>query len=89
MAYFQRCSGFSSTNTRPRGHPYPSASEEMSCLVDYTDKISNLLEDFRKIERFVQNVEKQGGGNLAEWRGQRNGCQEMIRFVLSNYGICI
>ena len=28
----------------------------LSVLVDYTGKISNLLEDFRKVERFAQSV---------------------------------
>ena len=34
--------------------------------VDYTGKISNLLEDIKKVERFVQYIEKQGSGNLTE-----------------------
>ena len=34
-------------------------SEEMSYLVDYTIKISNLLEDLKAVERFIQSAEKQ------------------------------
>jgi hypothetical protein len=41
----------------------------MSCLVDQTLKFSNLLEDLLKVERFLQNVENQGSGNLAEMEG--------------------
>ena len=29
----------------------------MSCLVDYIGKISNLLEDLEKLDRFAQSVE--------------------------------
>ena len=36
------------------------------CLVDYTGKISNLLEDIRKVERFAQYIENQGDENLTE-----------------------
>jgi hypothetical protein len=35
----------------------------LACLVDYTGKISNLFEDIKKVERFLQNVENQGSGN--------------------------
>ena len=31
--------------------------------VDYTGKISNLLEDIKKVERFLQNIENQGSVN--------------------------
>ena len=71
MAYFQRCSGFSSTNTRPRGHPYPSASEEMSCLVDYIGKILNLLEDLEKLNRFAQSVEDELNRIVSAGEGSR------------------
>ena len=36
-------------------------SEEMSYLVDQTSKISNLLEDIKKVGRFVQYVENHEG----------------------------
>ena len=39
---------------------------DLSCLVDYTGKISNLLEDIRKVERFAQYIENQGDENLTE-----------------------
>ena len=35
----------------------------LACLVDYTGKISNLLEDIKKVERFLQNIENQGSVN--------------------------
>jgi hypothetical protein len=38
-------------------------------VVDYTGKISNLLEDFWKVERFLQNVENQENAILAEKEG--------------------
>lgn len=41
-------------------------SEEMSYLVDQTPKISNLLEDLKKVERFMQYIENQGSENLTE-----------------------
>ena len=31
----------------------------MSCLVDYIGKISNLLEDFRKVKEFIKSVDAQ------------------------------
>jgi len=31
----------------------------LACLVDYTGKISNLLEDLRKVEKFAQYIENQ------------------------------
>ena len=40
--------------------------ERLACCVDQTPKISNLLEDIKKVERFVQYIEKQGSGNLTE-----------------------
>ena len=33
--------------------------ERFSGLVDYTIKISNLLEDLKAVERFIQSAEKQ------------------------------
>ena len=36
------------------------------CLVNYTGKISNLLEDLKKVERFMQYIENQGSENLTE-----------------------
>ena len=44
-------------------------SFDLSCLVDYTGKISNLLEDIKKVERFAQYIENQGGENVAETDG--------------------
>jgi hypothetical protein len=35
-------------------------------FVDQTHKFSNLLEDIKKIERFLQSVENQEGENLTE-----------------------
>jgi len=36
-----------------------SVKEFLFCLVDYTGKISNLLEDLRKVEKFAQYIENQ------------------------------
>ena len=41
----------------------------LACLVDYTGKISNLLEDLRKVEKFAQYVDNQAGENLTEMEG--------------------
>jgi hypothetical protein len=41
-------------------------SEDLSYLVDQTPKISNLLEDLRKVERFAQYIENQGIENLTK-----------------------
>ena len=41
----------------------------LACLVDYTGKISNLLEDLKKVERFMQSIENQGNGKLTEMEG--------------------
>ena len=38
-------------------------SEEMSCLVDYTSKLSNLFDDFKKLDDFAQSIENQENGN--------------------------
>ena len=38
----------------------------LACLVDYTGKISNLLEDIKKVERFLQNIENQKDTILRE-----------------------
>ena len=46
-------------------------SEEMSYLVDYTGKISNLLEDLRKVEIFTQNIENPGSENMTEMEGSQ------------------
>ena len=35
-------------------------SEEMSYLVDYSEKLSNLFEDFKKLDDFAQCIENQG-----------------------------
>ena len=39
----------------------PDKSCDLSCLVDQTPKISNLLEDIKKVGRFVQYVENHEG----------------------------
>ena len=44
-------------------------SEEMSCLVDQTPEISNLLEDIKKVERFAQYIENQASENMEEMEG--------------------
>jgi hypothetical protein len=40
----------------------------LSLLVDYTSKLSNLFEDFKKLDDFAQSVEylsvKDGGGKI-------------------------
>ena len=41
----------------------------LACLVDYTGKISNLLEDLWKVERFMQYIENQGSENMIEMEG--------------------
>ncbi len=47
------------------------------CLVDYTGKISNLLEDLEKVKRFVQSAENQEnnwacGKIFAKWLVDNN-----------------
>jgi hypothetical protein len=37
--------------------------------VDYTGKISNLLEDLKRVERFAQYVENQVSENMIEIEG--------------------
>ena len=41
----------------------------MSCLVDQTPEISNLLEDIKKVERFAQYIEDQASENMEEMEG--------------------
>ena len=41
----------------------------MSCLVDQTPEISNLLEDIKKVERFAQYIENQASENMEEMEG--------------------
>ena len=43
-----------------------ASPERLACLVDQTPKISNLLEDLRKVERFAQYIENQGIENLTK-----------------------
>ena len=43
--------------------------ERLACLVDYTGKISNLLEDIRKVEKFAQYFDNQGSENITEKEG--------------------
>lgn len=54
---------FLRTNTPENEKASP---ERLACLVDYTGKISNLLEDLKKVERFMQYIENQGSENLTE-----------------------
>ena len=49
----------------------------LACLVDYTGKISNLLEDLRKVERFTQNIENQGSENMTEMEGSQMKSSKM------------
>ena len=37
--------------------------------VDQTPKISNLVEDLRKVKRFAQYIENQGSENMKEMKG--------------------
>ena len=46
-------------------------SEEMSCLVDYTDKFSNFFEDLEKLDRFAQSVEDELNRIVSEEDGSR------------------
>jgi len=41
-------------------------SFDFSGLVDYTGKISNLLEDLKKVERFSHSIENQRNENMTE-----------------------
>ena len=41
----------------------------MSFLVDYSEKISNLFEDLKKIERFAQYIENQDSKNMTKMEG--------------------
>ena len=36
-----------------------ASPERLACCVDYDDKLSNLLEDLKAVERFIQSAEKQ------------------------------
>ena len=36
---------------------------DFSSVVDYTGRISNLLEDIKKVERILQNIDNQGSVN--------------------------
>ena len=42
---------------------------DFSSVVDQTPKISNLLEDLRKVERFAQYIENQGSEKMTEMVG--------------------
>ena len=51
----------SEASGRPKGEGEASATKQkkpapkrLACCVDYYDKLSNLLEDLRKVERFAQ-----------------------------------
>jgi len=54
---------FLRTSTPENEKPAPKG---WLCLVNYTGKISNLLEDLKKVERFMQYIENQGSENLTE-----------------------
>ena len=47
--------------------------ERLACLVDYTDKISNLLEDLEKLDRFAQSVEDELNRVVSAGEGSRKG----------------
>ena len=51
-----------------------------ACLVDQTPKISNLLEDLKKVERFAQYIENQTSGNMTE----TDGSQKQYAFMEDN-----
>ena len=46
-----------------------ASPERLACCVDYTGRISNLLEDLWKVERFMQYIENQGSENMIEMEG--------------------
>lgn len=48
-----------------------ASPERLACLVDQTLKISNLLEDIRKVEKFAQYIDNQAGENLTEMEGSQ------------------
>ena len=54
--------------------------ERLACLVDYTGKISNLLEDIRKVEKFAQYFDNQGSENITE----KEGSQKQYAFMEDN-----
>ena len=43
--------------TKPLKIKNQDKSFDLSCLVDDTGKISNLLEDFRKVEEFIKSID--------------------------------
>ena len=52
-------------------------AQRLACLVDYTGKISNLLEDLKAVERFIQSAENQEnnwacGKIFAKWLVDNN-----------------
>ena len=52
-----RTQNMAPTMVKPRKK---DTSEEMSSLVDYGEKLSNLFEDLKKIERISECIENQG-----------------------------
>jgi hypothetical protein len=44
---------------------------DLSCLVDYTGKISNLLEDLEKLDRFAQSVDDELNRIVSAGEGSR------------------
>ena len=52
-----------------KGNKIEDKSFDLSSVVDYTGKISNLLEDLRKVEKFSQYIENQASENMTEMEG--------------------
>lgn len=48
------------------GHKKTGKTADFSGLVDYTGKFSNLLEDLKRVEMFLQSIENQGFEILTE-----------------------
>ena len=42
-----------------KGNKIEDKSFDLSSVADYNDKLSNLLEDLKAVERFIQSAEKQ------------------------------
>lgn len=40
-----------------------ASPERRACLVDYYDKLSNLLEDLLTLDQFVESIESELNGN--------------------------
>ena len=57
-----------------------ASPERLACCVDQTPEISNLLEDLKKVERFVQYIENQTSGSMTE----TDGSQKQYAFMEDN-----